>query len=60
AFTAELASSFRSLCERTGLRLEVDCLPLPEPVFADRDMWEKVVLNRKRRDEALLAAGGVR
>ncbi len=23
----------------------VDCPPLPEPVFVDRDMWEKVVLN---------------
>ena len=24
---------------------EVDCPPLPEPVYVDRDMWEKVVLN---------------
>ncbi len=42
AFTADLASNFRSLCERAGLRLHVDCPPLPEPVYVDRDMWEKI------------------
>jgi PAS domain S-box-containing protein len=45
AVTAGLASVFRSAVERAGLRFEVDCPPLPEPVYLDRDMWEKVVLN---------------
>ncbi len=45
AFTAELASSFRSLCNQAGLALQVDCPPLPEAVYIDREMWEKVVLN---------------
>jgi signal transduction histidine kinase len=45
AFTAELASNFRSACEKAGLRLVVDCPPLAEPVYVDRDMWEKIVLN---------------
>ena len=45
AFTADLASSFRSATEKAGLRLIVDCPPLPQPVYVDRDMWEKVVLN---------------
>jgi signal transduction histidine kinase len=45
AFTAELASSFRSACERAGLGLVVDCPALREPVYVDREMWEKVVLN---------------
>jgi PAS domain S-box-containing protein len=45
AFTAELASNFRSASERAGLELVVDCTPLPEPVYVDRDMWEKIVLN---------------
>jgi signal transduction histidine kinase/DNA-binding response OmpR family regulator len=45
AFTAELASSFRSATDRAGLRLEVDAPPLPQPVYVDREMWEKVVLN---------------
>jgi PAS domain S-box-containing protein len=44
-FTTDLASSFRSACERAGLRLVVDCPHLGEPVFVDREMWEKVVLN---------------
>nr|WP_277881888.1 ATP-binding protein [Leptolyngbya sp. FACHB-541] len=43
--TTELASVFRSAIERGGLRLIVDCPPLPEPVFVDREMWEKIVLN---------------
>ncbi|EPX61536.1 Histidine Kinase [Cystobacter fuscus DSM 2262] len=45
AYTAELASTFRSAMERAGLTLVVDCPPLPAPVWVDRDMWEKVVLN---------------
>ncbi|MES2481621.1 MAG: ATP-binding protein [Pseudomonadota bacterium] len=44
-FTADLASNFRSACERAGLALRVDCPPLREPVFVDRPMWEKIVLN---------------
>ncbi len=45
AFTADLASSFRSATGKAGLRLVVSCPPLPQPVYVDRDMWEKVVLN---------------
>ncbi|WUI26013.1 SpoIIE family protein phosphatase [Mycobacterium sp. NBC_00419] len=43
--TTELASVFRSAIERAGLQLVVDCESLDEPVYLDRDMWEKVVLN---------------
>ena len=43
--TAELASVFRSAVDRAGLAFEVDCRPPPEPVYLDRGMWEKVVLN---------------
>jgi signal transduction histidine kinase/DNA-binding NarL/FixJ family response regulator len=49
AYTAELASAFRSLIERAGMRLTVDCPPLDgaitATVYVDRDMWEKVVFN---------------
>jgi signal transduction histidine kinase len=45
ALTVDLASTFRSAVERGGLTLRVDCPALPEPVFVDRDMWEKIVLN---------------
>ncbi len=43
--TAELASVFRSAVDRAGLAFKVDCPPLPEPVYLDHGMWEKVVLN---------------
>jgi signal transduction histidine kinase/DNA-binding response OmpR family regulator len=43
--TTDLASAFRSAIERAGMKLVVDCPPLPEPVYVDREMWEKVVLN---------------
>src|SRR5262249_18743722 len=45
ACTAELASVFRSAIEKAGLTLTVSCPPLPEPIYIDRDMWEKIVLN---------------
>ncbi|MGY8676553.1 response regulator [Bradyrhizobium sp. UFLA05-153] len=43
--TAELASNFRSACERAGLALGIECQPLGQPVYVDREMWEKIVLN---------------
>lgn len=43
--TSELASVFRSAIEKAGMRLIVDCPPLGEPVYIDKDMWEKIVLN---------------
>jgi len=45
SFTAELASAFRSAVERAGLTLIVDTPPLDSPVYVDRDMWEKIILN---------------
>jgi DNA-binding NtrC family response regulator/signal transduction histidine kinase len=43
--TSEIASVFRSAMENAGLRFSVECPPLAEPVYVDRDMWEKVVSN---------------
>jgi len=45
ALTAELASNFRSATEQARLALSIDCPAGLEPVYADRDMWEKIVLN---------------
>jgi len=44
-YTAELASTFRSLIERAGMSLIVDCPTLPAAIYVDREMWEKIVLN---------------
>jgi diguanylate cyclase (GGDEF)-like protein len=43
--SVELASHFETAMQRAGLRLVVDCPPLPQPAYVDRDMWEKIVLN---------------
>ena len=36
---------FRSATERAGLRLDVEVDELDEPVWVDRDSWEKIVSN---------------
>lgn len=43
--TVQLCSMFESAIQKAGLNLEIDCPPLPEPVYVDQDMWEKVILN---------------
>ncbi|MDR7276364.1 ATP-binding protein [Catenuloplanes atrovinosus] len=45
AFTRELAAVFRAAIERAGLRLVVDCPPLPRPVAVDPEHWERIVTN---------------
>jgi signal transduction histidine kinase len=57
--TTDLAATFRSLCDRAGLFLEVKCPPLPEPVFVDREMWEKIVLNLISNAFKFTLAGGI-
>ncbi|HYX91240.1 MAG TPA: ATP-binding protein, partial [Myxococcaceae bacterium] len=44
-FTAELAAMFQSAVDKAGIRLVIDCPPLSEPAWVDRDMWEKIVPN---------------
>jgi signal transduction histidine kinase len=44
-FTTELASSFESAMTKAGLEFILALEPLPEPVYVDREMWEKIVLN---------------
>ena len=44
-FTREIASAFDSAMQNAGLSFSVECQPIAEPVYLDRDMWEKIVLN---------------
>nr|WP_315393020.1 ATP-binding protein [uncultured Duganella sp.] len=60
ALTAELASHFQSACEQAGLTLTVDCGPLPQPVFVDRTMWEKIVLNLLSNAFKFTLEGGIK
>jgi len=43
--TGDLASVFESAMEKGGLRYRVALDDLGEPVYVDRDMWEKIVFN---------------
>jgi PAS domain S-box-containing protein len=44
-FTTEIASAFDSAMKSAGLSFSIECRPIADPVYVDRDMWEKVVLN---------------
>lgn len=44
-YTSELASTFRSAVEKAGMELVVECDQLPELIYVDNEMWEKIVLN---------------
>jgi signal transduction histidine kinase len=59
AYTAELASNFRSACERAGLRLTTKCPPLGRPVYVDPEMWERIVLNLVSNAFKYTLSGGI-
>lgn len=45
AFTTDLASNFRSIIEKAGLKLTIQCSEITQKVYVDYGMWEKIVLN---------------
>ncbi|MEJ7766651.1 MAG: ATP-binding protein [Chitinophagaceae bacterium] len=44
-YTAELSSNFRPVVENAGLKFEVKTDTIIQPVYIDKEMWEKIVLN---------------
>lgn len=58
-FTAELAGMFQSAAAKANLKFNVDCPPLREPVYVDRDLWEKVVPNLVSNALKYTLEGGV-
>ena len=58
-YTTELASMFESAFDRSGLTLTIDCPPLPERPFVDREMWSKIVLNLLSNALKATFSGGV-
>ena len=43
--TSDLVGGFREAITRAALSLDIDCPPLLDIFYVDRDIWEKVVLN---------------
>ena len=59
ALTQDLASNFRSAIERAGLQFTVNVARLPAPVYLDREMWEKIVLNLLSNAYKFTLEGGI-
>ncbi len=45
ALTRDAVASFQSLVEGAGLKLKLEFEDLRDPIYVDREMWEKIVLN---------------
>jgi PAS domain S-box-containing protein len=58
--TKDLSSVFESAMEKGGLAYTLELQPLPEKVYVDRDMWEKIVLNLLSNAFKFTLKGGVR
>ena len=57
--TGDLASVFESAMAKGGLRYEVELQDPGQPVWVDRDMWEKIVFNLLSNAFKFTLKGGV-
>ncbi len=57
--TADLASVFESAMAKGGLDYRLDLQALDEPVYVDREMWEKIVFNLLSNAFKFTLAGAV-
>jgi len=45
SFTKNLAANFRSIIEKAGLKFIVQADSIVQPVYIDKQMWEKIIFN---------------
>lgn len=60
SLTREIANLFESACLRAGLDFVVETPALPDRVYVDRDMWEKIVVNLLSNALKFTLRGGIR
>jgi signal transduction histidine kinase len=58
-YTADLASTFRSIIENAGLHYNVSCEKIDRAVYVDKGMWEKVVFNLLSNAFKYTLSGGI-
>ncbi len=58
-YTSDLAGNFRSAMEKAALEFQVECARDLPPVYVDREMWEKIVLNLLSNALKFTFEGGV-
>jgi signal transduction histidine kinase/DNA-binding response OmpR family regulator/anti-sigma regulatory factor (Ser/Thr protein kinase) len=58
-YTVELTTMFDSAVRRAGLSLSVDCTPLAERVYVDREMWANIVFNLLSNALKATFSGGI-
>jgi signal transduction histidine kinase len=45
SLTVQVAASFEWIARRASIRFTVECEELDQPVYVDRDVWSRIVLN---------------
>jgi signal transduction histidine kinase len=58
-YTEELASNFRSACDRAGLYLKTSCTRMDRLIYVDAEMWERIVLNLVSNAFKYTLSGGI-
>ena len=58
--TIDLASSFRSIIEKSQMTLEVNTQHISGEIYLDRQMWEKIVLNLLSNAYKYTLKGGIK
>jgi CheY-like chemotaxis protein len=58
-FTKQLASNFQSIIEKAGLQFTVKAESFIQPVYIDKEMWEKIVFNLLSNAFKFTISGGI-